>query len=229
MQKHVLFVLTSRRTLDNPERTPTGGWLEEFAAAWYRVVDAGHKASVATPAGGETQLDPLSFQDPWITDDGRRMQGDGVVTAALQVAPALAAIDPARYDAVYFVGGAGTMWDFPDNADVARLLGAMHAAGKPVAAICHGVSCLLNQVGGQVFAKGRRLTVISDREDELAGYDKLVPYMPEGRLRAAGAEVLLAGEPFAANVVTDGLLLTGQNPASASALGRHLVEALAAG
>jgi putative intracellular protease/amidase len=226
MRKHVLIVLTSRRTLDDPARTPTGAWLEEFAAAYYRLLDAGHRISLATPAGGDAPLDPASFVEPWITEDGHRLTKDDALRAALAATLPLVNVDADSFDAVYFVGGAGVMWDFPDNRDVARLLAGFDRAGKPIGAVCHGVACLLNQVDGRAFAANRKLTVISDREDELAGYDKLVPYMPEGRLRDAGAELVLA-EPFAANAIRDRNLVTGQNPASAAPVATMLLDLLA--
>jgi putative intracellular protease/amidase len=225
MQKQILFVLTSRRTLDDPAKTPTGAWLEEFAAAYYRFADAGYAASLATPAGGDAPLDPASFAEPWITADGRRLTKDNALRAALTRTAALADLQADAFDAVYFVGGAGVMWDFPDNPQIARLLAAFDRAGKPISAVCHGVAALLNEVDGRAFGAGRKLTVISDREDELAGYDKLVPFMPEQRLRAAGAELSIA-EPFAANAVHDRNLVTGQNPASAAPVALKLLELL---
>jgi putative intracellular protease/amidase len=225
MSKRILFVLTSQADL-GASGVKTGSWLEELAASYYTLVDAGHRVEFASPRGGDAPLDPASFEAPWITDAGHRFRADRGAMQRVQTTPSLDAIDPAAYDAVYFIGGAGTVYDFPDNPRIGALLGALDKSGKPIAGVCHGVASLLNAVDGRPFAAGRALTSISDAEDAAAGYDKLLPMMPEQPLKKAGARYSAAA-PFEAHVVEDGNLITGQNPASAPLVAQKLLARLA--
>lgn len=224
MSKPVLFVLTSRRDLQ-PSGVKTGSWLEELASSYYVLVDAGHDVTIASIDGGDAPIDPASLDAPWITDAGQRFLADGVATGKLQGSVKLATLDPGKFEAVYFIGGAGTVYDFPDCIEVVSVLRSLDGRGKPIAAVCHGVASLLNRIDGKIFASGRRVTGISDAEDVAAGYDKLLPFMPETPLRAGGAEYSAAGL-FEPHVVEDNNLVTGQNPASAPLVARALLARL---
>lgn len=223
MGRQILFVLTSHGLLgDTGNRT--GTWLEEVAVPYHAFVDAGHTVTLASIEPGTAPLDPMSLEAPWITDVGQRFLRDEHVQAQLRATPAIASIDATRFDALYLAGGAGAVWDFPSNAALGNIIASVSRAGV-VGAICHGVSGLLNPVAGSPFAKGRALTSITNAEDEMGGFDKIVPILPETALKAAGASFSSA-EPFQAHVIQDGRLVTGQNPASAGPLAARMLQAL---
>lgn len=226
MSKNVLFILTSRGKLNAPE-SRTGTWLEELAASYWTLRGAGHAVSFTSPDGGEAPLDPMSFDAPWITDAGRRFLADTEAMHSVKNTAKLTDLDASRFDAVYLIGGAGTVYDFPNNPAIGALLGKLNSLNRPIAAVCHGVAGLLNESAGKVFAKGRKLTSISDAEDIMGGLDKILPMMPEQHLRQAGAHYS-AVAPFEPHVVEDGNLVTGQNPASAEIVAKTLVKRLAA-
>lgn len=231
MRRHamakILFVLSSQADLGAPGTT-TGSWLEELATPYYMLRDAGHDVMLTSIKGGEAPVDPMSCAEPWLTPAGQRFLADGDAQQALRNTPALGGVDAAEFDAVFFVGGAGTVWDFPTDAGIARLLGTMSEQHKLVGAVCHGVSALLNGPDAQPFALGHEITVISDQEDTLAGLDKVVPFLCEDRFRKAGVTVKVA-EPFTSHVVEHGRLVTGQNPMSSEAVAQRLLDRLAAG
>jgi putative intracellular protease/amidase len=221
MMKNVLFVLTSRDTLGDTGK-PTGSWLEELASPYYTLTDAGHAVTLASIQAGRAPIDPMSLQAPWITEAGRRFQADAAAQAKLRATPALAMVRSSDFDAVYLIGGTGTVWDFPQNHALGGILADISARKGIVAAVCHGVAGLLNPVNGKPFAAGRELTAISNAEDEMGGFDKIVPFLPETALAATGATVKV-GAPFEANVVQDGRLITGQNPASAGLVAQRML------
>jgi putative intracellular protease/amidase len=227
MSFKVLFVMTSQSHFGDSE-SAAGSWLEEFAAPYFVLTDAGHTVEFATIQGGQAPIDPVSLDAPWLTDAGRRLLDDAGIIARLSRTPSLKEVDAASFDGLYMVGGAAVMWDFPHDRTLGELLRSFSSSGRVFGGVCHGVSGLLNPHAGPDLVKGRRLTCISNQEDELAGFDKIVPSMPETPLRNAGAQLTFAAEPFAANAVRDGNLVTGQNPASAASCGQLLIEALSA-
>jgi putative intracellular protease/amidase len=224
LDKRVLLVLTSQEALGDGG-APTGSWMEELASSYFALKDAGFYVTLTSPKGGAAPVDPASLQAPWFTEAGQRFAHDHRAQIALAHTEPLSDIDPADYAAIYFIGGAGTVFDFAENREISRLLAHAAQQAKPVASVCHAGCALLNDVGGAPFVRDRAVTVISDAEDALAGYDKLLPWMPEGRLRHAGADVQV-GDPFEPNVVVDGDLITGQNPASAAPVASALVRLL---
>ncbi len=227
MSFKVLFVLTSQANFGD-SNSSAGSWLEEFAAPYFVLTDAGHTVEFASIKGGEAPIDPVSLQEPWLTDAGRRLLNDAKVMGRLAKTLSLKDVDAAAFDGLYMVGGAAVMWDFPHDKTLGALLGDFSRSGRVFGGVCHGVSGLLNPHAGPDLVKGRRLTCISDQEDIMAGFDKIVPSMPESPLRKAGAQLSFAAEPFGANAVRDGNLVTGQNPASAAACGTLLIEAMSA-
>jgi len=223
MGRQILFVLTSHSLLgDSGNRT--GTWLEELAVPYYAFVDSGHTVTLASIVPGTAPLDPMSLEAPWITKQGQRFLDDERAQAQLRATPGIASVDAARFDALYLVGGAGAVWDFPANTALGNIIASVSRAGV-IGAICHGVSGLLNPVAGSPFAKSRALTAITNAEDEMGGFDKLVPMLPETALKAAGA-TFSAAEPFQAHVIQDDRLVTGQNPASAGPLAARMLQAL---
>lgn len=229
MPRSVLFVLTSHADLGDTGQK-TGTWLEELASAYYVFVDAGHDVRLASVRGGAAPLDPASLDDPWLTDAGRRFQGDAAASAAIANTRRLADVSPDGFDAIYYVGGAGAAWDFPVDADVRRLAEAIDRAGGVVSGVCHGVLGLTSaQVAdGRPLVSGREVTAVSNKEEELTTFDKVVPVLPESRLVELGGIYGCAAEPFGAHVAVDGNLVTGQNPASAPFVAQAVLERLGA-
>jgi putative intracellular protease/amidase len=219
-RKSVVFVLTSHDDLDG-KGTPTGTWLEELAASYYPFEEAGWDITIASPKGGKAPIDPASLEEPWLTETGKRFQDDATAMGLVNKSRTLDDVAAQDFDALYMVGGAGTAWDFPDNPALGGLL-AKTAMGGVVGGVCHGVCGLLNPIDGKPLAEGRALTCISDKEEELTGFDKLVPLLPETTLREAGATVTVAG-PLEPHVVEDGNIVTGQNPASAGGVAEAML------
>ena len=224
MSHKVLLVTTSQSRLGD-DNTTAGSWLEELAAPYYTLLDAGCTVDIASVRGGEAPIDAASVVEPWLTDHGRRLLDDARTMKRLLSTPSLQQVRAADYDAVFLVGGAAVMGDFPSDASVGTLLRETLDGGRIAGGVCHGVAGFLNP-GVVAKIAGRRMTCISDREDALAGYDRLVPFMPESPLRAAGATLSFAAEPFGCHAVRDGSLVTGQNPASAARCAVLMLEAL---
>jgi len=216
MQKAILFVLTSHADLGSTGQK-TGTWLEELASAYYVFIDAGFDVTLASVAGGAAPLDPASLDDPWLTAAGVRFLGDETARAALAATPPLPAIDPVVYDAVYYVGGAGAAWDFPTDPAVRAVAEAIERTGGVLSGVCHGVLGLTTalRADGEPLLAGRHVTAVSNQEEELTTFDKVVPVLPQRRLTELGAIYSAAAEPFGGHVVSDGRIVTGQNPASA--------------
>jgi putative intracellular protease/amidase len=225
----ILMIVTSYGRIEKADQ-PTGAWLEELAASYYVFHDAGYEIDIASPKGGAGPLDPLSLEEPWLTAHGKRFQADPTATAKLAGTLPLSRIRARDYAALYLVGGAATAWDFPADPVIAAAVGELHAARRPVAGVCHGVLGLTSAVdaGGRSILAGRRVTGISNAEETLTGFDKLVPLLPENRLRELGGQYSCAA-PLEAHVQVDGYVLTGQNPASAGPLAEAVVRVLAGG
>jgi len=226
MSNAVLMILTSHSQLGNSGNR-TGSWLEELAAPYYSFMDAGLRADLVSIDGGAAPLDPESLEAAWITEAGTRFLADPAAMDKLRTTRAIAATMAAGYAAIFFVGGSGTAWDFPANAHTRRLVEELNGRGALIAGVCHGVLGLITAQApdGLTILKARRVTGISNREDELAGVAQIVPLLPEEHLKKAGA-IFLAAAPFEAHVVVDGNVMTGQNPASALPLARAMVRRL---
>jgi putative intracellular protease/amidase len=220
----ILMVLTSNNQL-GPNGPAAGSWLEELSGPYYVLVDAGCKVDIASVRGGSAPIDPTSAGDPWLTESGKRMLADAGVMRQLLTSPSVSQIDTSGYDAVFMVGGAAVMWDFPSDPGVGKVLSETLRAGGVVGGVCHGVGAFLNPAIVGDIAK-RKMTCISDVEEKIVGLENLVPMMPESPLRKAGADLSFAAEPFGSNVVRDGKFITGQNPASAAKCGTVILEAL---
>jgi putative intracellular protease/amidase len=226
MSKQILVVLSSHDKLGN-SGNPTGSWLEELAAPYWRFRDAGYTVVLASPRGARAPLDPESLKEAWVSDAGRRFLADSGAKAALGATVNVDTIDATKFDAVYLVGGAATTWDFPHNEPIKNIAESLHEQSKVVAAICHGVIGLTRIVDkyGESLLKNRMLTGISNAEDVMMGIDKIVPVLPEDMLRKARAHYSAAA-PLAEHVVCDPPFFTGQNPASADLLARKVIEHL---
>jgi putative intracellular protease/amidase len=224
---NVLMVLTSHDQLgDTGEKT--GFWLEEFAAPYYELADAGATITLASPAGGQPPLDPRSDASEAQTDATRRFRDDPETQAALANTTKLIDVSAAPFDAVFYPGGHGPMWDMPDNATSIALIEAFVAADKPVAAVCHAPIALKNvrTTDGELLVKGRDVTGFSNSEEAAVGLTDVVPELLEDVLKADGGNYRKGDEDFGPYVVVDGKLITGQNPASSAPAATKLLGLL---
>jgi putative intracellular protease/amidase len=216
-----LFVLTSHGELGDTGR-PTGFHLGETSLPWQKLTEAGHQIDLASIAGGRP---PMVGHDPANSAEVAFL-ADPAVQAALDTTIAAGQVDPSNYDLVYFVGGHGGMWDFRGNAVVQAIARSVYEAGGVVAAICHGPAVLvdLELSDGTQLVAGKRLTAFPKEDEASRGLDTVVPFCLQTALEASGADYS-SGPDKQAHVITDGQLLTGQNPASAAELADRLVEA----
>ncbi len=226
MTRTILFALTGQGDLGQTG-AKTGVWLEELAAPYQMLSAAGFDILFATPGGKAAPLDPASLEEPWLQPAGHWFRAQKQALAQLEAPLDLADVDASRIDAIFLVGGTGTLWDFPGCRPLGALASTLLAQNRPVAAICHGVVGLLTATAadGQPLAAGKSLTCFSNEEEAMLEYDKLVPLLAETELVAQGAQYSKAA-PFEAQVVEDGLLITGQNPASAGPLAKALLARL---
>lgn len=225
--KNILVVLTSHDTLgDTGEKT--GFWLEELAAPYYAFVDAGHKLTLASPAGGQPPLDPKSNEADFQTDDTRRFQADTEAKEALANTHKLADMNAGQFDAIFYPGGHGPLWDLRENADSIKLIETFYSAKKPVAAVCHAPAVLLNvkDSQGNALVANKKVTGFTNGEEAAVQLTEVVPVLLEDAFKALGADYQ-KGDDWGSFVVEDGLLLTGQNPASSKALAELLITKLA--
>ena len=222
---NILMVLTSHDRLGDTGKK-TGFWLEEFAAPYYVFKDAGAKLTLASPAGGQPPLDPKSDEPDAQTEATRRFRADPQAQQALANTVTLSGVRAQDFDAVFYPGGHGPLWDLAGDADSIRLIETMIAAGKPVAAVCHapGVLAQVKGVDGDLLVKGKRVTGFTNTEEAAVGLTEVVPFLVEDMLVKNGGQYSKTDDwqPY---VVTDGLLVTGQNPASSEA-GAHALLAL---
>lgn len=223
---NILMVLTSHGQLGNTG-TATGLWLEELAAPYYVFKDAKAEVTLASPAGGKPPVDPNSEAPDGQTDATRRFLADGEAMQALARTHKLADIDPGSFDAVFYAGGHGPLWDLADDEDSRLLIDAMYAAGKPVAAVCHGLAALKNALGpfGLPLVRGKAVTGFSDSEERAAGLAEVVPFLVEDMLKEAGGLYSKATD-WQAHVVTSDNLITGQNPASSAGAAKAVLQQL---
>ena len=223
---NVLMVLTSHDQLGDTGHK-TGFWLEEFAAPYYVLKDAGAKLTLASPKGGQPPLDPKSDAPDSQTAATQRFKQDAAAQAALASTVPLSTVKDADYDAVFYPGGHGPLWDLAEDKDSIALIEALHAAGKPVAAVCHapGVLRHVKSSDGQPLVKGKKVTGFTNSEEEAVGLTKVVPFLVEDMLKENGG-IYSKGADWAAYVLTDGILITGQNPASSEAAAQALLELL---
>ncbi len=220
----ILMVLTSHDQLGGTGRK-TGFWLEEFAAPYYVFKDAGADVVLASPRGGQPPLDPKSDAADAQTPATVRFNNDTAAIAALAQTRPLADVLDEDVDAVFYPGGHGPLWDLAEDADSIRLIENHFAAGRPVAAVCHGPAVLRHAQGtlSQPLVKDKRVTGFTNAEEAAVELIDVVPFLLEDELKAKGAR-FEAGPSFQPHVVVDGKLVTGQNPASSEPAARALLE-----
>ena len=222
----VLMVLTSHDRLGNTGHK-TGFWLEEFAAPYYILKDAGLDVTLASPKGGQPPLDPRSDDPESETESMRRFKSDADAKAALANTVKLSDVSPDEYDAVFYPGGHGPLWDLADDRDSIALIERIYAAGKPVGAVCHGPAALRRAKApdGTPLVRGKAVTGFSNTEEAAVGLTDVVPFLVEDMLKQNGGEYSKA-ENWQPHAVTAGNLVTGQNPASSESTARALVGLL---
>ena len=212
----VLMVLTSHDQLGNTGRK-TGFWLEELAAPYYAFKDAGAEIVLASPNGGQPPLDPKSNEPASQTDMTRRFEQDKQATAQLAATVRLDSVSQADFDTVFYPGGHGPLWDLAEDKNSIALIESFIAAGKPVALVCHapGVLRHVKAEDGKPLVDGKKVTGFTNSEEAAVGLTDIVPFLVEDELKAKGG-LYSKGDDWAAYVVSDGLLITGQNPASSA-------------
>ena len=204
-------------------------WLEEFAAPYYVFKDAGADVTLASPKGGQPPLDPKSDAPDAQTDATRRFKADSAAQAVLADTRKLSSVSGEGFDAVFYPGGHGPLWDLAEDADSIALIESMMAAGKTVSAACHapGVLRRVHTKDGALLVKGRKVTGFTNTEEEAAQLTKVVPFLVEDMLVKSGGSYS-KGPDWQPHVVIDGKLITGQNPASSESAARAVLEQLKA-
>jgi putative intracellular protease/amidase len=221
----ILMVVTSHDQLGNTGRK-TGFWLEEFVAPYYTFLDAKAAVTVASPKGGQPPLDPVSDTPEGQTDATLRFKKDAAAQHVLATTVKLSEVKAGDYDAVFYPGGHGPMWDLTEDPVSIALIEAFYNAGKPVAAVCHAPAVLHRvMIDGQSIVKGKRVSGFTNAEEEAVHLTKVVPFLVEDELKRLGGKYEKVGD-WQVLVVVDGRLITGQNPASSGPAAKALVEML---
>jgi putative intracellular protease/amidase len=222
----ILIVITSTDRIAKTGRM-IGFWLEELSAAYYLYKEAGAEVVLASPQGGGPPVAPRSLAGFAMSEASLRFLRDTKALAALGRTARLAEIFPESYSALYYPGGHGSLWDLPRNRDSLHLIEGMFAAGKPVAAVCHGPAALLHARRKQSIPllAGKAATCLTNSEEDKAGFRDELPFMLEDELRNTWVR-FERGKDFESHVVVDGNLVTGQNPASTEDTARRVIRML---
>ena len=225
----VLIVLTSHDQLGDTGKK-TGFWLEELAAPYYTFKDAGAEIVLASPKGGQPPLDPKSNEPDFQTELTRRFEADAEANAQLASTVRLDSVSQADFDTVFYPGGHGPLWDLAEDRDSITLIESFIEAGKPVALVCHapGVLRHVKAANGRPLVEGLQVTGFTNTEEEGVGLTQVVPFLVEDELKAKGGNYS-KGPDWGSYVVGDGLLITGQNPASSTEAAVALIQQLAQG
>src|SRR5580692_6195913 len=222
----ILMVLTSHDTLGNTDRK-TGFWLEEFAAPYFVFRDAGVDLTLASPKGGQPPIDPKSDLPENQTEAMTRFKQDDVAKKALSSTRKLADMKSQSFDTIFYVGGHGPMWDLVDNPYSIRLIESFYNSGKPVAAVCHSPAVFHRVMyKGEPLVKGKRVTGFTNGEEEAVQLTHVVPFLVEDELKRVGGLYEKAAD-WQSFAITDGRLITGQNPASSTAAAQALLNLFA--
>jgi putative intracellular protease/amidase len=222
----ILMVLTSHDQLGDTGNK-TGFWLEELAAPYYVFKDAGAEITLASPKGGQPPLDPSSDAENAQTEATKRFKADDAAQKALANTAVLSDVSADGFDAIFYPGGHGPLWDLAEDNDSKTLIEAFAASGRPIGAVCHAPAVFKHPKGadGKLLVAGRKVTGFTNTEEEAAGLTKVVPFLVEDMLTANGG-TYQKGDDWASFVVTDGKLVTGQNPASSESAARPLLALL---
>jgi putative intracellular protease/amidase len=224
----ILMVLTSHDELGDTGKK-TGFWLEEFAAPYYAFLEAGADITVASPKGGQPPLDPKSDEPDFQTAETRRFNADTAAQKVLSKTVKLSTVSEADFDAVFYPGGHGPLWDLAEDKNSIALIESMYAAGKPIAFVCHapGVLRHVKAADGKPLVAGKKVTGFTNSEEEAVGLTNIVPFLVEDMLKSEGGLYSKVGD-WQSYAVQDGLLITGQNPGSSVATAGVLISTLKA-
>ena len=225
---NILMVLTSHDALGNTGKK-TGLWLEEFAAPYYTFLDAGAEITVASPAAGQPPIDPSSDAPDAQTAFTDRLKADPAALAVLATTVALGTVRQADFDGVFYPGGHGPLWDLAESPVSIKLIESFDRAGKPIAFVCHapGVLRHVTTASGDPIVKGRTVTGFTNSEETAVGLIDVVPFKIQDEFTALGADYR-TGPDWAPFVLQDGMLITGQNPASSEDVAKALLAQIAA-
>lgn len=223
--KKVLFVVTSHDKLgDTGEKT--GFWIEELVAPYYELTDNGVQIDIASPLGGQPPIDPKSADPSSATEDTKRFDNDTALKSKLKQTLKLADVKQGDYDAVFYPGGHGPLWDLANDKNSIALIESFYTNNKPVAFVCHAPGALKDvKVNDEYLVKGKKVTGFTNSEEEAVGLIKVVPFLLEDVLKSNGGIYSKTSDwnPYA---VEDGLLITGQNPASSKLVAEKLLKKL---
>ncbi|MEL1241005.1 type 1 glutamine amidotransferase domain-containing protein [Flavobacterium flavipallidum] len=223
--KKVLFVVTSHDKLGNTGEK-TGFWTEEFAAPYYELADKGIQIDIATPLGGQPPIDPRSADPASATEDTKRFDADTALLNKLKHTLKLANVKEADYDAIFYPGGHGPLWDLTKDRNSITLIESFYKHNKPVAFVCHAPAVLKDvKINEEYLVKGKKLTGFSNTEEAAVGLTNVVPFLLEEVLQARGG-IYSKTENWHPYAVEDGLLITGQNPASSKLVAQKLLQQL---
>ena len=222
----ILFVLTSHDQLGNTGEK-TGFWIEEFAAPYYYLVDKGVDVILASPKGGQPPIDPTSDKPENQTAATMRFKADTELQEKLSKTHVLAEVSSDDYDAVFYPGGHGPLWDLAESADSAKLIESFYQSNKPVSFVCHAPAALKNvkNTDGEPLVKGKNVTGFTNTEEALVQLTDVVPFLVEDMLKENGGIYSKKGD-FEEYAIEDGLLITGQNPASSEKVAELLLNNL---
>ncbi|RKS53041.1 putative intracellular protease/amidase [Gillisia mitskevichiae] len=224
--KNILFVLTSNDEMGNTGNK-TGFWVEEFAAPYYKLTDAGYNVTLASPKGGQPPIDPNSDTEDAATEDTKRFDKDKETQEVLANTKKLEDVDQEDFDAVFYPGGHGLLWDLVESKTSKNLIESFIANNKPVSFVCHAPAILKNiqDTDGNVLIKGKNVTGFTNGEEKAVQLTDVVPFLIEDMMKEKGANYSKIGDwqPYA---LEDGLLITGQNPASSSKVADLLMKKL---
>lgn len=223
MNKKVLFVLTSHDELGNTG-LKTGFWSEELAAPYYTLTDKGIEVTLSSTKGGQPPIDPKSEDPTFQTDTTRRMDKDTVLLDKLKHTLPLEEVRMEDYDAVFYPGGHGPLWDLAESSTSQKLIIAFYSANKPVGFVCHAPGVLKDvKINGEYFVKGKNVTGFTNTEEEAVQLTNVVPFLVEDMLVKNGG-IYTKIEDWNPYAVVDGLLVTGQNPASSEKVAEELLK-----
>jgi len=222
----ILIVLTSHDQLGDTG-LKTGFWLEELAAPYYEFKEAGADITLASPRGGQPPLDPKSNTEAFRTEATRRFEADAEAMAALASTVPLAGVSHEGFDAVFYPGGHGPLWDLAEDSNSVKLMESTLEAGKPVALVCHapGVLRHAKRPDGQPLVNGLKVSGFTNSEEAAVELTDVVPFLVEDELKRLGGRFERAAD-WQSFVVQDGLLITGQNPASSAEAATRVIAQL---
>jgi len=222
MTKSIVIVATSASELSGH---PTGLWIEEMAAPYYKFKDAGYDIVISSPRGGPIPIDAASMGKDFFTEASKKFMHDGEAFGKLSHSVPISSVDVSAVDAIFFCGGHGTCVDFVDDVSVKSTIESLYGSGKVVAAVCHGPTCLVQctKEDGTPLVQGLTVAAFTDKEEEMVQLAEKVPFLLEAKLKEQGCKFESA-DPWSSKVCVDGKLVTGQNPQSSEACADAVIE-----